>query len=260
MRTIMEWQDLLSQKEQELIGTPLTTSVQSDEGKEQYQKHMDILDWIAISQQNIDFMQRKAQRIWENCNVGEAFKDCTFDAFVTEGTKLEPVKAKCEQYAKTFNKDTGAGILLHGDYGVGKTHLVTAVANYLVYNYGVSAYFTSLPDLIARIQMAMRRYDENDDPRKLVKSIDILILDDLGREKSSDWSQQILFEIVDHRYRAKKPILITSNLNPTQLSYQVGEATMSRVINMSHIIAVNGVDYRISHRQAFEEVLDPIPF
>lgn len=221
---------------------------------------MDILDWIAISRQNIEFMKNKAQLIWERSNVGETFKDCIFDAFKTEGTKLETVKEKCRQYAKTFDKDTGVGVLLHGDYGVGKTHLVTAIANQLVYEHGVSAYFTSLPDLVAKIQLAMKRYDDDEDPRKLVKGIDILILDDLGREKPSDWTQQILFEIVDHRYRSKKPILITSNLNPQQLSHQVGEATMSRLINMSHIIEVRGIDYRTMHRQAFEEVLNPVPF
>lgn len=222
---------------------------------------MAILDWIAISRQNIEHLQARAQRLWEKSNVGATFKDCTFEAFETEGTNLLSTKQKCQGYAEQFTKDTGAGLLLYGDYGVGKTHLVTAVANYLVYTYGVSAYFTTAPDLISQIQKSIRSYlQDGDDIKRTAKEVDVLILDDLGREKGTEWNQQVLFELVDHRYRAKKPMLITSNLTPQQLSYQAGEATLSRLINMSECIQVTGRDYRTSHRQSFEEVIHPVPF
>ena len=222
---------------------------------------MDILDWIAISRQNIEHLQERAQRIWEKSNVGETFKECTFEAFETAGTNLLTAKQKCQGYAENFTKDTGAGLLLYGDYGVGKTHLVTAVANYLVYTYGVSAYFVTAPELISKIQKSIRSYiQDGEDIKRTAKEVDVLILDDLGREKSNEWNQQILFELVDHRYRAKKPMLITSNLTPHQLSFQVGEATISRLINMSECIEITGTDYRALHRQPYEEVTHPVPF
>lgn len=206
---------------------------------------------IAIYEDKIKSLKRRAINIWEKSNIGEYFKECTFENY-DETTGFGAYKRMCEKYAYNFDKDTSMGLVLYGSLGVGKTHLVTAIGNYLVYEQGVSCYFAPVATLMRDIQkrFGKKNEDEKNDPERLCKVADLLILDDLGRQKSSEWTEQILFDIIDARYRAKKPVLITTNLNPEGYSFQenVGDAATSRIMNMCDFYGMNGDDYRVTHK------------
>lgn len=207
---------------------------------------------IGLCEEKIEFLKGKAIRIWERTNIGDYFKQCTFDTYDDHDERFA-YKRVCERYAKEFiDNNEGEGFVLYGTLGVGKTHLVTAVGNYLVYEQGISCYFAPVSTLMRDIQKRFNKKnaDEKDDPERLCKTVDLLILDDLGREKTSEWSQQILFDIIDARYRAKKPILITTNLNPEGYAFQenIGDAAMSRIYNMCRFYNIKGEDYRATHR------------
>lgn len=218
--------------------------------QDHYDERQELKMEIAICEERIEKLKRKAVNIWERSNIGEYFKECTFESY-DDKNDFWAYKRGCERYAREFVNNEGQGIVLYGSNGVGKTHLATAIGNYLVYELGISCYFAPVSTLIRDIQKRFNKKnaDEKDDPERLCKTVDLLILDDLGREKQSEWSQQILFDIIDARYRAKKPIIITTNLNPEGYSFQdaIGDAAASRMVNISEFYGMNGEDYRVKH-------------
>lgn len=205
---------------------------------------------IAICEDRIAGLKRKAIHIWEKSNIGDYFKQCTFDSY-DDHNNLGAYKRMCEKYARGFVDNEGEGFVLHGSLGVGKTHLATAIGNYLVYELGASCYFAPVASMLREIQKGFNKRNNTGEkePDELCKEVDLLILDDLGREKTSEWSQGVLFDIIDTRYRSKKPIIITTNLNPEGYSFQdsVGDAAASRIVNMCDFYAMNGEDYRVTH-------------
>jgi DNA replication protein DnaC len=71
-----------------------------------------------------------------------------------------------------------------------------------------------------------------------------LIIDDIGAEKASEWVQEVIFRIVDARYRRNKPILATSNLEPKLLSDRIGARAYDRLVEMSQPIENKATSYR----------------
>ena len=74
------------------------------------------------------------------------------------------------------------------------------------------------------------------------------MLDDLGKEKTSDWVNEILYSIINYRYENLLPMIITSNLTISQLSKKTGEATVSRLLEINKIIRFGSKDYRTENR------------
>lgn len=201
---------------------------------------MQLLEDKAVYEDRINYLSNSARKRWESSNVGKNFKNCTFDTFT--GTEFLKQKEMCQQYVEKF-QDNGKGLFLFGSVGTGKTHLVTAVANAIVYDIGLSAYFDTFAGIIREIQRSFN--DKRDsDVEETAKKTGLLILDDLGKEKYSDWASQILFDIIDTRYKNQRPVLITSNYSPEELSKRVDEAIMSRLIEMCTMIRLEGTDHR----------------
>ena len=152
-------------------------------------------------------------------------------------------KSACERYADNFNnikyKDKNS-IIIYGDVGIGKTHLAVAVANRLL-GKNIPVFFVNTINALDRIRDEMGVKDYT---KATMKSCDLLILDDLGKEKRSEWTDQILYEIVNSRYMSKKPIIITTNYSAKELSNKLDKSVVSRLLEMSAFINMQGKDYR----------------
>lgn len=72
----------------------------------------------------------------------------------------------------------------------------------------------------------------------------LLVIDDIGAEKASEWTAERLYTIVDHRYANCLPLMVTSNLPPSKLTEQTGERTASRLAEMCQVVAMTGTDRR----------------
>jgi DNA replication protein DnaC len=125
----------------------------------------------------------------------------------------------------------GRGLWLTGDIGTGKTTLAMLVSKSAI-EAGHSVAIYSLPRLLARIR---RTYDGDagelsylDFFRRLT-SVDLLHVDDLGAEKSSDWVLEQLYAIIDERYVEGRAVVVTTNLDLPQLEAQIGPRTVSRL-------------------------------
>ena len=143
------------------------------------------------------------------------------------------------------NFAAGRGIILMGAVGCGKTHLGCAILNCAVED-GYHAAYWNVPQ---QLEMLMPGNDEIDQMRILDKALlaDVLLLDDLGAEKSSLWTQKELVVILDARYRENRPTIVTSNLmlKDGELRKTCGDRAFSRLCSDHYqAVALTAADYR----------------
>lgn len=142
------------------------------------------------------------------------------------------------------NKRRGV-LYLGGSPGTGKTHLLAAIANYIIANAGDVLYAVT-PRVIS--QFRNTRYQDEEAMRELrayhTRLIDcgVLLLDELGAEDASDRAQSQLQEIIDYRYANRRPMAIASNLRRDQLPARME----SRLRDKAWVVAIGlaGEDYR----------------
>lgn len=141
---------------------------------------------------------------------------------------------KWEEYA-----ESGRSIFFVGDTGTGKSHLAYAILNALI-KQGVPGMAASVPDLLDDL-----RGKENTGAIEALKEIDLLVLDDLGSQKNTEWVTERLFVILNARYAYLKPTIITSNHRLESLKTTEGwPRIVDRIIEMSRLVRVEGKSYR----------------
>lgn len=176
----------------------------------------------------------------------ESFEDtdysrATFDA----DDNANPVISKqMRNYAKHFQtfKDNGQGLILFGDVGTGKTFASACIANALI-DEGYHVHMTNFPDLIKKIQRDAFTVDYT----KILSGYDLLIIDDLGVERSSEYMQENVFNIIDARYRANKPIIISTNLTAEELKHPkdvMAARIYGRILEKCLPVRFEGIDRR----------------
>ncbi|MDQ2939524.1 MAG: ATP-binding protein [Actinomycetota bacterium] len=132
------------------------------------------------------------------------------------------------------NLDAGKGLWLMGDTGTGKTTLAMLISKQALAN-GRPVAIYSLPKLLARIRRTYDAEAGQDNYLALFEqltTVDLLHIDDLGAEKSSDWVLEQLYALVNERYEAQRSILVTTNLDQAALEEQIGPRTVSRLVEI----------------------------
>ena len=172
----------------------------------------------------------------------------TFDSYEPQyrGNAYDVAK----EYAEKFGIEIAKGLLFYGRAGSGKTHLACSIARYLIEQKQIGVKFVRIVDLLSDIR---RTFDENENYRteneseligKYTKA-PLLILDDLGSEKTTDWVRQILYQIIDEQWLEQMPIIITSNLTLNELDGRLEERITSRIAGMCQRVEMRDHDYRI---------------
>lgn len=102
-------------------------------------------------------------------------------------------------------------------------------------------------DLLDRIRRSLWEETRKQELTGLLRSVDLLIIDDLGVEKATEWVQATLYSIIDYRY-GRKDTVFTSNLTGKEMAIRLGPALASRICGSREVI-VTGKDWRIESRQ-----------
>jgi DNA replication protein DnaC len=148
--------------------------------------------------------------------------------------------------------DEGRGLWFMGDVGTGKTTLAMLVSKAAL-DAGRSVAIYSLPRLLAEIR---KTYDEGSERSYLgllerLTAVDLLHIDDVGAEKTSEWVLEQLYAIVNSRYEDERSVVITTNLTPDRLREQITERTVSRLIEIcGDPLPLFGRDRRLDLRTA----------
>lgn len=196
-----------------------------------------------IERQRAEAKQKQAERLWERSNVGKRFKDVTLNGFTGDP---EALKA-CRKWVD--NLQDGEGLVLCGSYGVGKTHLATATAREAMERYGITVWFSTFAGILQELKGTYGNSKEFNETLQKYRIVDLLVIDDLGKENLTAWASEMLFTVIDERYRNMKAVIITTNMMPKELGQHIDEAIMSRLAEMCTFVRVTGDDYRLRRKK-----------
>jgi DNA replication protein DnaC len=185
-------------------------------------------------------------------NIPKRYQHCTLGNFTAYNESLERAVAQARRMADAY-PSISAGLFLEGQPGVGKTHLAAAVLKQVIQTTGARGVFYDTRDLLRIIRST---YDPSIRTTELeilrpVMQADLLVLDDLGAEKTSEWVEETMNLIVNTRYNERRVTIFTSNYadipddtDPNALIFRIGHRMRSRLHEMCEFIVMDGADYR----------------
>jgi DNA replication protein DnaC len=194
---------------------------------------------------------RKAfEELKKTSNI-ELFRDLTFESFNPRVPKTRDAYEAALKYAK----DPSDWLLFIGNYGCGKTHLAAAIANEAL-NRHIRLYFAVVPDLLDYLRSTFDPNSEAsyDQRFEMIRNVPLLILDDLGTENAKPWAREKLYQIINHRYNAKLPTVITTNNDLDSLDGRIRSRLYDR--ELCRTILLQADDYRMldsSERARFRQ-------
>ena len=165
--------------------------------------------------------------------------------FASDDGCNEPLMRKARNYVRNWRemRDQNIGLLLWGTVGTGKTFASACIANELI-DHGVPVIMTSFPRVINTLQ-GMR--DSKQQYLDAMNDCDLLIIDDFAVERQTEYAQEIIYEVVDSRYKVGYPMIVTTNLTTSELKNPADVSKRriySRLLEMCHPVEVTGGDRR----------------
>ena len=185
---------------------------------------------------------REAQNLLKASDLGKRFSDKTFDNFNYAHNKGAFEEARI--YADTkdlFSKRKNVR-LITGGIGTGKTHLASAITNRFCER-GIKVLFATYEQHLQRLRDEMDETSLKTYLEKM-KTISVLVLDDIGKEHKTDWTAKTLYSVINYRYEHMLPTIITTNLNDDEFFTWVGGDVASRLYETMFAIRTSGEDYR----------------
>lgn len=257
-RRIIEWQ---------LYGTKRTITLDYERCKcnkaKAYWNEYDLKKLrILEEQRKLELMQefsRKVEKIIKNSKISKRNLNYKFDNFETNNSNKKVFNNLKNYSEKLVNGIEKKGLILVGNNGVGKTHLACSIANKLIEN-GIPVIYGTLINLLAELRNS---YDTDNDISemeiiKLYENVALLIIDDLGKEKPSEWGLEKLFTIINSRYENNLPVIITTNYNQNSLvqrlsingEIETAKSIISRLYDMCYLVKIDDIDHRIKKKKA----------
>ena|ERR1051326_1113617 len=196
---------------------------------------------------------RVGQQRLAGANIPKRYLHCTLENFAAYNESLTRAEGQARRVAEGFPGRVTRGLLLEGPPGVGKTHLAVAVLKHVIEASGARGLFYDTRDLLRIIRST---YDPSIRTTELeilrpVMNADLLVLDDLGAEKTSEWVDETMNLIVNTRYNERRTTIFTSNYldipddtDPNSLLFRIGFRMRSRLHEMCEFIEMDGADYR----------------
>lgn len=183
------------------------------------------------------------RRALAGAGVGARFLGCTLENFQPYTDAQKKALARLRRYIESLPTDRG--LFIAGPVGTGKTHLAVGVLRAARELRGIGGRFAMVPAVLAQIRAAIGRGDEEAAcVLETYQQAPLLVLDDIGAERVTDWVREQLFLIIDARYQAMLPTLVTTNDSLETLEEHVGQRIVSRIMGMCDGIVLDGPDYR----------------
>jgi DNA replication protein DnaC len=241
--------------------------------------------FVILVRNGNEFAQRCTCRAQASGDEGDAFlassrippryEHCSLANFEAGNPSLRTALMRAMTFCSGYphlGPDEGLGLLLTGDNGVGKTHLAVSVLRELMTSKGAKGQFWDFHELIREIKNS---YDPETRTTELqvlepVVDADVLVLDDLGAWKMTDWMNDTLFYILNGRYTAKRATIITTNYQDADrdqvlaadpmrrkefLVERISQRLRSRLMEMCLVVKMQGPDHRLMRQEGNKVVL-----
>jgi DNA replication protein DnaC len=223
-------------------------------------------------------MERRQARRIALARIPERYAHCTLEEYIPNyagnNKALSGALVQARNFVKAYPLDTyGNGLLLTGSIGVGKTHLAVGILQALVAERGATGLFCDYRDLLKQVQNSYNRSVEATELEVLrpVFEAEVLVLDELGAAKPTDWVWDTVAHILNTRYNDRRTTIITTNypnlppgtasaatgrgaareaMREESLGDRIGERMRSRLQEMCVVVEMHGQDFRQTVKRA----------
>jgi len=212
-----------------------------------------------IEEQNRE-KQIRLKQIINNSLMDSKFRQCTFENW-DHSKGSEKIFNIGTKYVNNFSemKKEGIGLLIYGPPGNGKTYVSSCIANRLIENM-IPTICVSINGLLDRIKQTFNTWGKEGE-EQIIRSLsnaDLLIIDDLGTEQDTDWSNTKVYNILDSRYRNGLPLIVTTNFKLEDLKEKYHQRTYDRLIEMCTPIKNDGKSIRVEKAKEKTKILSEL--
>lgn len=183
-------------------------------------------------QRQVEYERHCLERRISSSLIPHKYLTRTFDNYRAETPAQLKALTACQRFAEDFYgcQRTGAGLIMTGRPGTGKTHLACAIANAVIER-GHTSVFITASKMIRKIRETYRRDSEFTEQQIIdsLRDVDLLIIDEVGVQRGTESEEHLLFEVLNERNSVFAPTIILSNLTAEEIKSYIGERAMDRL-------------------------------
>jgi DNA replication protein DnaC len=195
-------------------------------------------------------------RLLKSARIPPRYQHCTIQGYqaANEETSKWAAKQQAQYLIEDYLTIDGRGLLFNGPVGVGKTHLAVAILRELIARYQVRGLFYQFAALLRQIQDSYNPVSQSSELTVLqpVFDAEVLVLDELGASKPTDWVRDTMMQIINNRYNEKRLTIFTTNYSDSRktekdgeiLEDRIGVPLRSRLYEMCKAVTIEGEDFR----------------
>jgi len=197
-------------------------------------------------------------RMLADARIPKRYEHCDLESYLPSNTSQRKAKKFVQSFLDKYPL-IDIGLLFQGMCGVGKTHLAVALLKGVITEKGDGCLFYDFRDLLREIQASWNSVSQTSelDVLRPVLEAKVLVLDELGANKPTDWVRDTIAHIINCRYNDKKLTIFTSNFldnsrnhKDESLTDRIGIRLRSRLYEMCRVIEIVGEDFRAENKNA----------
>jgi DNA replication protein DnaC len=183
------------------------------------------------------------QARYRDAGILRGLMGCTIEAWDFRPELAEAFET-VKQYADAlaFNVNQGCGLILSGDPGTGKTHLATGIIHRAI-EQGIKAQIVNSTELLRSLRPGAPTPEQTEER---YRTIDLLAIDDLGKEKFSEWVEEVIYHVLNFRLNDQRATIITTNFSQLELEKRIGQATVDRILQMCRPVKFDAKSLRMA--------------
>jgi len=197
----------------------------------------------------------KLEEMLGRAAIPRRFIGRSFDNYRTNSTSQRNALTIARDYAEDFGEHarTGESLLMLGNAGTGKSHLASAILQAIMPVH--CGMYTTAAEVIDIVRETWRR-DSDRSQHKLMQmlaEIPLLVIDEVGVQYGTESEQNTMFQIIDRRYRDRRPVIMMGNLTRAELHKLLGERVFDRLREVSKVVVFDWDSYRSTARREVEQ-------